>query len=221
MIEWWGPIIHEYYGASDGGAATMITADEWLAHKGSVGRSTMGTLHILDDNEEELPPGEPGAVYVENGVPVAYLNEPEKTARAHSKQGWATVGDVGYLDDEGYLYLTDRKHNMIIAGGVNIYPQEAEDVLTQHPRVADVAVIGVPNEAFGEEVKAVVQLVDGAEPGDALAEELLRFCQERLAKYKCPRSVDFVEELPRAPSGKLYKRRLRDAYWEGHPHRLP
>jgi acyl-CoA synthetase (AMP-forming)/AMP-acid ligase II len=213
MIEWWGPIITEYYGASDGGGTTKITSEEWLTHRGSVGRAFGSVLHILDEDGEELPPGEPGGIYAENGIPVAYLNDPDKTAQAHSKHGWATVGDVGYLDEEGYLYLTDRSHNLIISGGVNIYPQETENVLSEHPAVADVAVIGVPNEEFGEEVKAVVQLADPAAASDVLVDELMRFCAERLARYKCPRSIDFTDDLPRAPSGKLYKRRLRDRYW--------
>jgi long-chain acyl-CoA synthetase len=215
MIEWWGPILLEYYGASEGGGVTMISAEEWLKHPGSVGRATTGKFHILDDDGTEVRHGEIGVIYAEDALPIEYLGDPEKTKTAYSKEGWATVGDMGYLDEEGYLYLVDRKHNMIISGGVNIYPQEAEDVLLQHPKVDDLAVIGVPNEEFGEEVKAVVRPIDPDEAGDALAEELMRYCRNRLAHYKCPRSVDFVDELPRAPSGKLYKRRLRDRYWEG------
>lgn len=214
MMDWWGPIIHEYYGGSEGGALTYISPQEWLAHPGSVGKAFVGKIHILDDNDEELPPGTPGGVYSEDR-PVYYHNDPEKTAKAHSKQGWTTVGDIGYLDEEGYLYLTDRKNDVIIAGGVNIYPQETEDVLIQHPAVADVAVFGVPNEDLGEEVKAAVQLFDPSQASPELAEELIAFCQQRLSKQKCPRSIDFETELPRSPSGKLYKRRLRDPYWQG------
>lgn len=220
MIDWWGPLIDEYYGGSEGGGATYITAAEWLAHRGSVGRPFVGTFHILDEEGRELAPREEGVVHVEGGIPFEYHNDAEKTARAHSPQGWTTVGDIGYLDEEGYLYLTDRKDHTIVSGGVNIYPQESENLLIEHPAVADVAVIGVPNEEFGEEVKAVVELVDPGAASDALADELLRFCRERLAGYKCPRSVDFEAHLPRAPSGKLYKRRLRDRYWEGHSTRI-
>lgn len=216
MIEWWGPIIHEYYSASEGGGATFISAADWITHKGSVGKAFVGTFHILDETGNELPVGEAGIIHAENAVPVEYLNDPEKTKAAHSAQGWVTVGDMGYLDDEGYLYLTDRKDHMIISGGVNIYPQETEDRLIQHPLVADVAVIGIPNEEFGEEVKAVVELDDPSLASHELAIELVRFCHDALAAYKCPRSIDFEVKLPRAPSGKLYKRRLRDRYWEDH-----
>jgi fatty-acyl-CoA synthase len=220
MIEWWGPIIHEYYGGSEGGGVTYLSSAEWLEHRGSVGRPIVGRLHILGENGRECPPGEPGVVYAERGIPVEYLDDPDKTKAAHNESGWVTIGDVGYLDGDGYLYLTDRKHHMIISGGVNIYPQEAENVLIEHPSVADVAVIGVPNEEFGEEVKAVVQLLSPSEASDSLADELVAYCRERLASYKCPRSVDFEEELPRDPSGKLYKRLLRDRYWEGHRSRV-
>jgi long-chain acyl-CoA synthetase len=216
MIEWWGPIVHEYYGGSEGGAFTYLSSEEWLEHRGSVGRAAIGTLHILDEEGTEVPTGTPGTVFAENGTPLQYLNDAEKTARAHSKQGWATVGDVGYVDEQGYLYLTDRKDNMIISGGVNIYPQEAENVLIQHPKVTDVAVFGIPHSDFGEEVKAVVELVRCDDASDELAVELMEFCKERLAAFKCPRSIDFSHSLPRAPSGKLYKRRLREEYWADH-----
>ncbi len=220
MIDWWGPIVQEYYASSEGVGACHIDSADWLAHRGSVGRAIVGTSHIVDDDGNEVAPGAPGTVYFEGGLPLEYLDDVEKTRAAHSSQGWVTIGDVGYVDEDGYLYLTDRKDNMIISGGVNIYPQEAEDVLLQHPKVADAAVIGVPNDELGEEVKAVVELVDPADGSTALAAELIAFCQSRLATYKCPRSVDFETELPRAPSGKLYKRRLRDRYWEGHATRV-
>jgi acyl-CoA synthetase (AMP-forming)/AMP-acid ligase II len=213
MIEWWGPIIAEYYSATEGIGATFITSDEWLAHPGSVGRAMIGTAHILDDEGNELPAGETGTVWFEGGVPFEYHNDAEKTASAHDDRGWATVGDVGYLDGDGYLYLTDRKTFMIISGGVNIYPQEAENVLINHSKVMDVAVIGVPNADLGEEVKAVVQPVSWDDATDEVAEELIAFCRSHLAAYKCPKSVDFERELPRLDTGKLYKRVLRDRYW--------
>jgi long-chain acyl-CoA synthetase len=213
MLEWWGPILFEFYGASEGGGSTSITSEEWLTHKGSVGRAKTGVLHILDEAGNELPAGESGLIYAEGGRPVQYLDDPEKTATPYSKEGWVTVGDLGDLD-EGYLYLTDRKAFVIVSGGVNIYPQEAEDVLMQHPLATDVAVVGTPNEEFGEEVKAVVQLVAHADATDAVAQELLAFCRNRLAHYKCPRSVDFVDELPRSRAGKLYKHRIRAVYWQ-------
>jgi acyl-CoA synthetase (AMP-forming)/AMP-acid ligase II len=212
MIAWWGPILLEYYGASEGGAATSITSEEWLQHRGSVGRPKVGTLHILDEAGAEVPIGTPGLVYSAGGRPVQYLDDPAKTAAAHSPQGWVTVGDVGYVDDDGYLYLTDRHDFMIISGGVNIYPQEAENLLIQHPKVADVAVIGVPNAEFGQEVKAVVQLVSPSDATDEVAADLLAFCRAGLARYKCPRTIAFIDQLPRTSAGKLYKHRLRELY---------
>jgi long-chain acyl-CoA synthetase len=220
MIEWWGPIIHEYYAGTEGNGFCAIDSEQWLAHKGSVGRPLIGELHIVGEDGEELPPGEPGTIYFGGGGGFEYHNDPEKTARSRDPRGWSTLGDVGYADEEGYLYLTDRKAYMIISGGVNIYPQEAENVLTMHPKVADVAVFGVPNEDFGEEVKAVVQPVDMADAGPELERELIAFCRDALADVKCPRSVDFEEELPRHPTGKLYKRLLKDRYWEGHATRV-
>jgi long-chain acyl-CoA synthetase len=213
MIDWWGPVLYEYYAGTEANGFTAINSDEWLQHKGSVGRALTGTIHIIDDDGNELPPAEPGGVYFEGGGNFEYHNAPEKTAGSRTAQGWSTLGDIGYLDEDGYLYLTDRKANMIISGGVNIYPQEAENVLITHPKVADVAVFGVPNEDFGEEVKAVAQLVDPAEAGPELARELIDYCQQHIAKIKCPRSVDFEAELPRHPTGKLYKRLLKDRYW--------
>jgi acyl-CoA synthetase (AMP-forming)/AMP-acid ligase II len=216
MIQWWGEVVHEYYAGTEGNGFVMINSEEWLAHKGSVGRSPNAVIHILDDQGTPLPRGEIGTIYFESNAKFEYHNAPEKTAAGRSPQGWTTLGDVGYLDDEGWLYLTDRKAHMIISGGVNIYPQEAENRLITHPKVQDVAVIGVPNEDFGEEVKAVVQPMDMADAGPALAQELMDYCRQELAGIKCPRSIDFEAELPRHPTGKLYKRLLKDRYWKGH-----
>ena len=215
MIEWWGPVIYEYYASTEGNGFCAITSQEWLDHPGSVGKALLGTLHIVDDEGNELPAGQAGTIYFESDNAFEYHNDPDKTreSRDPAGHGWTTVGDVGYVDDDGYLYLTDRKAYMIISGGVNVYPQEAENVLTMHPKVLDVAVIGVPNEEMGEEVKAIVQPVSMADAGPALERELIEYCRERLAHYKCPRSVEFEAELPRHPTGKLYKRLLRDRYW--------
>jgi long-chain acyl-CoA synthetase len=220
MIEWWGPVLFEYYAGTEGNGSTMIKSDEWLRKPGSVGRAIANELHICDDEGNELPTGEPGTIYFGGGGTFEYHNDPDKTASSRHPKGWSTLGDIGYVDADGYLFLTDRKANMIISGGVNIYPQEAENVLTMHPKVADVAVFGVPNEDFGEEVKAVVQLVNMDEASPELAKELIAFCRAQLADIKCPRSVDFQAELPRHPTGKLYKRLLRDKYWEGHNSKL-
>jgi long-chain acyl-CoA synthetase len=216
MIEWWGPIIHEYYGGTELNGLTIVNTEEWLAHPGTVGKPVLGTLHICDDEGNELPPNQPGLVYFEQAaMPFEYHHDPEKTRKAQHPvhPNWSKLGDVGYLDDDGYLHLTDRKDFMIISGGVNIYPQEIEDVLVMHPKVADAAAFGIPDEEMGEQVKAVVQPQVGIEPGPELERELLAYTREHLAHYKCPRSVDFVDELPRLPTGKLYKRILRDAYW--------
>ena len=213
MIEWWGPIIHEYYAGTENNGFCRITTPEWLAHKGSVGRASQGVLHICDDEGQPLPQGESGAVYFSDGPQFAYHNDPEKTAQTRNAQGWTTLGDIGYMDEQGYLYLVDRKAFMIISGGVNIYPQEAENVLLQHPKVVDAAVIGVPNADWGEEVKAVVQAANPLEVGPELAEELLTFCRQKLADFKCPRSIDFDPELPRLPTGKLYKKLVKQRYW--------
>ncbi len=212
MIEWWGPIITEFYGATEGHGGTQISSQEWLAHPGSVGRPTYCTVHILDDDGEELPPGEIGTVYLKGGASFEYHKAKKKTAGTRLGD-MATVGDVGYVDEEGYLYLTDRKANMIISGGVNVYPQETENQLIMHPAVADVAVVGVPNEDLGEEVKAVVQPVDFDSAGPELAAELIAYCRERMSHIKCPKSVDFEAQLPRSEAGKLFKRRIRDRYW--------
>jgi acyl-CoA synthetase (AMP-forming)/AMP-acid ligase II len=213
MIAWWGPVLYEYYAGTEGNGFCAIDSAQWLEHKGSVGRPTNATVHVLDDEFRELAPGEVGTIFFESAAKYEYHNDPKKTESAKSPQGWTTLGDVGYVDEEGWLFLTDRKAFMIISGGVNIYPQETEDCLIAHPKVADVAVIGVPNEDFGEEVKAVVQPADMADAGPALADELIAWCRERISHVKCPRSVDFEAELPRHPTGKLYKRLLRDRYW--------
>jgi fatty-acyl-CoA synthase len=213
MLDWWGPILHEYYAGTENNGFCAITPAEWLAHKGSVGRAAQGTLHICDEDGEELPADETGLVYFAGGPEFSYHNDPERTAHSRNARGWTTLGDIGRLDAEGYLYLVDRRAFMIISGGVNIYPQEAESVLIAHPKVLDVAVVGVPNEEYGEEVKAVVQPTDARDAGPALAEELVAYCRERLAPFKCPRSVDFDLQLPRHPTGKLYKRLIRDRYW--------
>ena len=221
MIDWWGPIIHEYYGATEGLGFTACNSAEWLAHRGSVGRVLLGDLHILDEQGQPVPQGTSGEVWFKTASPFVYFNDPERTALTRSADGtMSTVGDMGYLDQGGYLYLTDRSSFMIISGGVNIYPQECENLLVTHPQVADAAVFGVPNEDFGEEVKAVVELVAGAVPGPALAQQLMAFCAEHLARHKCPRSIDFTDKLPRLPTGKLYKRTLRDPYWAGHKSRI-
>jgi len=192
-------------------------SEQWLAHKGTVGQSLLGPLHILGDDDEELPAGEPGTIYFESASTFEYHGDPDKTnaSRDPKGRGWSTLGDVGYLDDDGFLYLTDRKAYMIISGGVNIYPQEAENVLALHPKVADVAVFGIPDDEMGEQVHAVVQPADGVAGTPEVASELIAYCRERLAHLKCPRSVDFRAELPRHPTGKLYKRLLKDEYWQG------
>ncbi len=213
MIDWWGPVLIEYYAGSEGNGVTVSTSKDWLAHRGTVGRAVVGEIKILDDDGVELPVGETGTVYFAGGPQFAYHNDPDKTQRAYNDRGWSTLGDVGYLDDDGFLYLTDRKAYMIISGGVNIYPQETEDALISHPAVADVAVFGVPNEEMGEEVKAVVQPHDMSHAGKALEVELIAFCRKHLSPIKCPKSVDFEAELPRTPTGKLVKRHLRDKYW--------
>ena len=221
MIAWWGPIIDEYYGATEGLGFTACNSTEWLAHKGTVGKVLLGKLHVLDDAMVEQPVGTAGTLWFETATPFEYFNDPGKTKEARSPDGsMSTVGDVGYVDDDGYLYLTDRATFMIISGGVNIYPQECENLLITHPKVADAAVFGVPNDDFGEEVKAVVQLMPGIEAGSATAEELLAFCGQHLARQKVPRSIDFEAELPRLPTGKLYKRLLRDRYWGNKTSRI-
>jgi long-chain acyl-CoA synthetase len=218
MIEWFGPVIHEYYAGTEGNGFVYCNSEQWLAHPGTVGTPIGCTLHICGDDGEEVPQGESGTIYFEGGAQFEYHNDPRRRrARATRTSRWSTLGDVGYLDADNFLYLTDRKAYMIISGGVNIYPQEAENVLVTHPKVVDVAVFGVPNEDFGEEVKAVVQPVTMPASDDeaaALSRELIAFCRSHLADVKCPRSIDFREELPRHPTGKLYKRLLKDEYWK-------
>jgi long-chain acyl-CoA synthetase len=214
MIEWWGPIIHEYYGATEGLGFAACNSEEWLAHPGTVGKVVLGELSVLDDDMQPLPLGEPGTLWFKSATEFQYHRDEEKTREATSSDGsMTTVGDVGYVDADGFLYLTDRKTFMIISGGVNIYPQETEDLLISHPKVADAAVIGVPNQDLGEEVKAVVQPIAGVAGDDALTEELLQYLSERVSRQKLPRSIDYRDELPRLPTGKLYKRLLRDEYW--------
>ncbi|OZB17577.1 MAG: acyl-CoA synthetase [Rhodobacterales bacterium 34-62-10] len=213
MIDWWGPIIHEYYAGTENNGFTAITTAEWLEHPGSVGRAKLGVIHICDEAGQELPIGQEGEVYFENGHQFLYHNDPAKTAACTNAMGWTTLGDIGRLDDQGYLYLTDRKSFVIISGGVNIYPQETEDILLGHPAVLDAAVFGVPNEDFGEEVKAVVQLLPDRTASPALADELIATCRARLSPIKCPRSIDFRTTLPRSATGKLYKRKLKAEYW--------
>jgi len=214
MIKWWGPVIYELYGGTEGCGQTFITPQEWLRKRGSVGQAPAGCqIRIVDEQNRPLGPNQIGAIYMGNGRKFEYYKDPQKTADAHDQDGLATMGDIGYLDEDGYLFLTDRRAHMIISGGVNIYPQESENVLSGHPAIFDVAVIGVPNDDFGEEVKAVVQTRSGVAHTTQLADELLAFCRERLSAYKCPRSVDFVAELPRNETGKLLKRLIKARYW--------
>ncbi|KAA0120573.1 acyl-CoA synthetase [Mycolicibacterium sp. P9-22] len=215
MIDWWGPILVEYYGATEGHGVTVVTTDQWLAKRGTVGRAVLGSLRICDDAGIEVPTGQVGAVYFERDrAPFEYHNDEEKTSSAQhpEHENWSTVGDMGFVDEDGFLFLTDRKSFMIISGGVNIYPQEIENVLALHPQIADVAVIGVPDPEMGEQVKAVVQVREGQQPSADLAAELITYVRERIAHYKAPRSVDFVDELPRTATGKLAKRKLLDKY---------
>jgi fatty-acyl-CoA synthase len=213
MIDWWGPIVDEYYSSSEGAGITFISADDWMKRPGSVGKPLLGQAHILDEDGEEVPPGETGQIYFDiGGVSFEYHRDPEKTAQSRDRHGWVTVGDVGYLDDDGYLFLTDRRHHMIISGGVNIYPQEAENLLVTHPKVLDAAVFGIPDDEMGQSVKGVVQTVDPADATDDFADELAGWLRERLAHYKCPRSISFEAQLPRTDTGKLYKQELVEKY---------
>jgi len=213
MIEWWGPILYEYYAGTEGNGSTAITSEEWIRKPGSVGKSRSAEVIITNDEGHRLGPNEPGTIWFKGGGSFEYHNDPTKTAESRSGDATSTLGDVGYLDEDGYLFLTDRKAYMIISGGVNIYPQEIEDCLILHPSVADVAVFGVPDSEMGEQVKAVVQVAEGVVADDALAGELVAYSRARIAHFKCPRTVDFEAELPRLPTGKLYKRLLRDRYW--------
>jgi acyl-CoA synthetase (AMP-forming)/AMP-acid ligase II len=219
MMEWFGPIIHEYYGGTEGFAGTLIGPEEWLAHPGSVG-IPMAPVHVVGDDGQELPIGQPGELYFEGGPDFEYFKDPAKTASVYDERGWRSLGDMGYVDEDGYMYLTDRSTFMIVSGGVNIYPQEAENLLVMHPQLVDAAVFGVPNDEFGEEVKAVVQPVEGVIPGPDFEAELIAYCRAHLAGYKCPRTVEFDPELPRDPNGKLYKRRIRERYWLGRASRI-
>lgn len=214
MIDWWGPVIDEYYAGTEGNGFAAIKAAQWLERAGSVGRN-MGeaTLHICDEVGNELPPRSEGTVYFQGPRPFEYHNDAERTAQTRNKHGWTTLGDVGWVDEEGYLYLTDRKSFMIISGGVNIYPQEVENLLVGHPKVADAAVVGAPHDDLGEQVVAVIQPVNMADAGDELAAELIAYCRQSLSGVKTPRRIDFTAALPRHDTGKLYKRLIRDAYW--------
>jgi long-chain acyl-CoA synthetase len=212
MMDWWGPVVDEYYASSEAIGSTLITAEDWLAHPGSVGKPMMGGVHILGQDGNEQPPNQPGEIYFEGGYSFEYLNDPTKTASSRDKHGWATVGDVGYLDDEGYLFLTDRRHHMIISGGVNVYPQEAENLLVTHPKVIDAAVYGVPDDEMGQRVMAAVQTVEEADATDEFADELLAWLRDRLSHFKCPRSIAFEQQLPRTDTGKLYKNGLIEKY---------
>src|ERR1700756_463910 len=212
MMDWWGPIIDEYYASSEAIGSTLITAEDWLAHPGSVGKPMLGGVHIVGEDGTEQPPGQAGEIYFEGGYSFEYLHDPTKTAASRDKHGWVTVGDVGYLDDEGYLYLTDRRHHMIISGGVNIYPQEAENLLVTHPKVLDAAVFGVPDDEMGQRVMAAVQTVEEADATDQFGDELMAWLRDQLSHFKCPRSIAFEAQLPRTDTGKLYKNGLIEKY---------
>jgi long-chain acyl-CoA synthetase len=220
MLEWFGPVIYEFYGLSEGGGFTIIRPEEWVARKGTVGRSVTGPIHVIDDAGNELPRGEVGHLMFENPERFEYHKEPGKTAEFFDARGWSRPGDMGWMDEDGYLFLADRSSNMIISGGVNIYPQEAEAVLTLHPAIRDVAVIGIPDKEFGEAVKAVVELMPGVVADNALADELIEYCRARLSKFKCPKTVDFTDVIPRLPTGKLLKRELRKRYWGDGPNQI-
>jgi long-chain acyl-CoA synthetase len=215
MLDWWGDAIHEYYAATEGGG-TIVTPQEWRRHPGTVGRPWPGAeIRILDDAGTECPPGTPGVVYMKLGQADFEYHKDEAKTNASRRDGYFTVGDIGYKNEEGYLFLCDRKNDMIISGGVNIYPAEIEAVLLTHPKVADAAVFGIPHADWGEEVKAVVEPAPGVPGNTALSEEILGFCADKLAKYKTPKTIDFIAEMPRDPNGKLYKRKLRDPWWQG------
>ncbi len=221
MIEWWGPIINEYYGATEGLGFTACTSEEWLDRKGTVGKAVLGDLRVLDESFRPCPPGTPGMIWFKPASLFEYFNDPQKTQLSRSPDGvMSTVGDIGYMDEEGYLHLTDRASFTIVSGGVTIFPQECENLLITHPKVADAAVFGVPNVDLGEEVKAVVQPMPGVTPGPVLAGELIAFLSQSLSRQKLPRSIDFEDELPRLPTGKLYKHLLRDRYWRSERTRI-
>ncbi|MGH1358119.1 MAG: acyl-CoA synthetase [Burkholderiaceae bacterium] len=220
MIDWWGPILWEYYAGTEGNGVTLVDSTAWVTKAGTVGKAVIGVLKICDEDGNEVPVGTEGTVYFAQGRPFTYHNDVEKTASSRNSKGWTTLGDVGRVDADGYLFLTDRKAFMIISGGVNIYPQESENQLVTHPEVIDAAVFGVPDADFGEQVKAVVQPRDMARAGPEFEAELIAWCREHIAHHKCPKSVDFSEALPREANGKLYKRGLRDEYWKDHQNRL-
>ncbi len=219
MMEWFGPIIHEYYGGTEGFAGTTIGPQEWLAHPGSVGKP-FTAVHVVGEDGAELPVGESGELYFEGGPAFEYFKDPEKTASVSNDQGWRSLGDMGYVDEDGYLYLTDRSTFMIVSGGVNIYPQEAENLLVMHPKLVDAAVFGVPNEEFGEEVKAVVQPADGVAAGPELEAELIAYCRAHLAALQMPAHGRIRSRAAPGPNGKLYKRRIRERYWQGRTSRI-
>ena len=212
IIDWWGPVVVEYYAGSETVGITLLTSEEWLAHPGSVGKAVVGDIHIKDEAGQDLPPGEQGHIYFSGTPPFHYHNDAAKTAKAYAADGCATYGDLGHVDEDGYLYLSGRRTDLIISGGVNIYPQEAENLLSTYPGIADVAVIGVPHEEFGQEVKAVIELLPHVSPSEDLAQAILAHCREHLGHIKCPRSVDFTPRLPREANGKLYKRHLIAEY---------
>jgi long-chain acyl-CoA synthetase len=217
MIDWWGPVISEYYGSTEGSIVTTVSAEDWLSRPGTLGKPTaIMEVMVIKDDGTTAATGESGQLYVKNlmGSDFEYHNDPEKTEKAHLEPGVFTFGDIGYLDDDGYLFMSDRKIDMIISGGVNIYPAEIEGVLINHPAVLDAAVFGIPNDEFGEEVKGAVELAEGIAPDKQLEEDLIAHCREHLASFKAPRSIDFEDTLPRHPTGKLLKRLLRDKYWE-------
>ncbi|MYM86761.1 AMP-binding protein [Rugamonas sp. FT82W] len=211
MIEWLGPVIHEFYAGSEGNGCCVVSTEEWLAHPGTVGRALVGALHILDDDENEVPHGEVGMIYFSGLPPIEYHNDPEKSRSVLSKQGYTTLGDYGWVDQEGYLFIADRRTDLIISGGVNVYPRETEEVLAMHAAVFEVAVIGVPNPEFGQDVMAVVQLRPELHPSDQLRQDLIGFCRDNLAHYKCPKHLMF-DELPRTETGKLLRRVLKEKY---------
>jgi long-chain acyl-CoA synthetase len=212
MMKWWGPVLHEYYGGSEANGICAIGPEDWLTHPGSVGKAVLGVAHVCDDEGNELPAGETGGIYFSGMPPFEYFKDPEKTRSAYSSQGWSSLGDIGYMDADGFVYLTDRKAFMIISGGVNIYPQEVENALISHPAVMDVAVIGVPHAELGEQVLAAVQLREPGQASEALKHELIEFCRARIAHYKCPKRVEFDPDLPRLPNGKLLKRLIKNRY---------
>jgi fatty-acyl-CoA synthase len=223
MLDWWGPIIHEYYGGTEANGLTYVGPEDWLSHPGTVGKPVLGSVHICDDAGRELPAGQEGMVYFElPALPFHYHHAPEKTRDVvhPNHPTWSRLGDVGRLDDDGFLYLTDRATFMIVSGGSNIYPQEIEDCLVMHPKVADVAVFGVPDDDMGEAVKAVVEPINGLTGSPELEAELIEYSRAHISHYKCPRTIDFMDELPRLPTGKLYKRVLRHPYWEGRESRV-